>query len=170
MRIGLIILCYMLALHLKGQNTICKLSGECLVAEVQVQNRPFQNKSELRFKLPGEKKAGSLDRKDLSYIRFSSDRLDVFKPDLKVNVDTADIYLTKKSLLYKGERIFNADVLKLITAYPYVEKRELLLHEHTKLRRNARHRVVNGSLGISQICNYRCHKKKKHIIASYNRL
>lgn len=200
MKISLIIVCFMGFLSLKAQDTICKLSGECFVAEVRLQNRPFENRSKIVFRLPGEKKAGSVEKKDLSYIRFKNGQLDVFKSDLKFSVDTHEIYITKQSLIYKGAKISNKGVLNLITDFPYVEKRESLLKEHTKLRRNNRNRVVWGILGISytaigillvashelpamaatllgagavcisisQICNYRYHVKKKHIVASYN--
>lgn len=148
MKIALIILCFTGALQLKGQDTICKLSGECFVAKVR-----SQSKSKIRYSLLTDLnvRAQTLEKKELSYVRFKNGSLDVYQGNLQVRVDTNKIYKTPNGYIYKEREVSNGDMLILIKAYPYVTKRQEMLSLHKKLRRNNRNRRTHLIIGAAVI-------------------
>lgn len=148
MKIGLVILCFLGVLPLKGQDTICKLSGECFVAEVW-----SQSKSKIKYSLPADPNAPFqiVKKKELSYVRFRDGSLDVYQSSLQAPVDTNKIYRTPNGYIYKEKEISNTDILTLIKVYPYVAKQQKMLSMHRRLRRNNRNRRTHLIIGAALI-------------------
>lgn len=148
MKIGLVILCVLGIQTLKGQDTICKLSGECFVAEIW-----SQNKSKLIVALAADSfvSSHSIKKKELSYVKYKNGMLDVYQSDLRVPVDTHKIYRTQDGYMYKQREISNKEILELVRVYPYMNKRQEMLSLHKQVRRNNRNRKLFAIIGIAAV-------------------
>jgi hypothetical protein len=206
-----ILVCCLLILNLKAQDTLYLKSGEFVstkileISPTQVSYKKFDNMDGPIYKLIPYQITKIKYQNGVVEFFKDKELLEVYKDNQSIT-DNTKITVLKGTTYYKGFPISNKGILKLILAYPKSETKTLLLKEHKQLRRNNRNRITWLSIGIyssamipffmylsssnhggdyytmlgsgfaysftfvgiSQICNYRYHKKKKHIIATYN--